>query len=219
MFEVIRDIPFSVAALLPVVNPLGSAVIFLSVSAGLSERTIKNLCLRIAINAFVLLTVVLLTGSWILRFFGISVPIVQIGGGLVVGYLSWTLLHHIGHDGKYTHYHVRNDQDAETMSFYPLTMPLTADPGAIAVALALGAHGIRSTFYKTITMQIGAVLGIGVVATCIYFAYVYAHRVTRSLGPAGMQVIFRLSAFINLCIGLEIIWQGVSGLMFEFWGP
>lgn len=213
MFEVVKAIPFSVAALLPVVNPLGSAVIYLSITSSLSEPVSKRLSRRIALSAFILFTTVLLTGSWILRLFGISVPIVEIGGGIVLAYVGWTLLHHTSEEGHFSHYHVKNEQDAENMGFFPLTMPLTADPGAIAVALTLGAHETRPSYYDTITSQLGAVVGIAIVAVCIYFAYHYARRLTRSLGPSGMQVIFRLSAFINLCIGLEIIWTGVRGLL------
>ena len=92
MLQLFQAIPFAFAAIFPVLNPLGSAVIFLTLAPDLTEPEYRQLALRITINTIILLVAVLIAGSWVLRFFGISLPVVQIGGGLVVAYIGWNLL-------------------------------------------------------------------------------------------------------------------------------
>lgn len=213
MFDFIQAIPFSYAALFPVLNPLGSAVIFLTYTLGLKQQTLNSLALRVAINTFLLLVVILLTGSWILRFFGISIPVVQIGGGLVLAYIGWSLLNQSGSNGSSSGANIRTDTEAHDMSFYPLTMPITAGPGCIAVTLTIGAHHIQNTMTSTLFSLLGAVVGILLASGTVFLCYRYAHRLTHSLGPSGTQVIVRLSAFINLCIGIQILWSGIHSLV------
>ncbi len=213
MFELIQAIPFSYAALFPVLNPLGSAVIFLTLTVGFSAQDISKLALKVAINTFVLLVVVLFTGAWILRFFGIDIAVVQVGGGLVVAYIGWTLLNQSSSNNTTSVVTTRDEKDANDLAFFPLTMPITAGPGCIAVTLTVGAHEVGKHIEQTLLGQFGAVIGILLAAATVYLCYRYASRLTQFLGTTGTQAIMRLSAFINLCIGLEIIWHGVQGLM------
>ncbi len=211
LFAFIQAIPFSFAALFPLLNPLGSAVIFLSLTQGVSQAGLNSLSAKIGVNTFVLLVVVLLTGSWILRFFGISIPMVQIGGGLVVAYIGWTMLN------QPASYHKNdavpdNNKDIKDMAFFPLTMPITAGPGCIAVTLTIGAHQMQPALSTTALGELGAIIGIALGAISVFVCYRYANYLIEKLGASGTQVIMRLSAFINLCIGLTIIWHGVEGL-------
>lgn len=214
MFDLLQSIPFSFAALFPVVNPLGSAMIFLTLTAGASEATLHKLAFKVAINTLILLVVVLLTGTWILRFFGIDIPVVQIGGGFVVAYIGWTLLNKPINGGPNQQgVRLNGDKEAEDMAFFPLTMPITAGPGAIAVTLTIGAHEMSRSIAYDIGSQAGAIIGIFLVSLVVLLSFRYAARLTSKLGPAGTQVIMRLAAFINLCIGIEIIWRGVQSLI------
>lgn len=210
MLELIQAIPFSYAAIFPVLNPLGSAVIFLSLARGASEQDLRRLAFKVASNTFVLLMVVLLTGSWILKFFGLTIPIVEVGGGLVVAYIGWSQLNAADDGEKHESENVRSKKDINSMAFFPLTMPLTAGPGCIAVTLTIGAHSIATAVLLT---QIGICLGILLAAITVYLCYGYADRIMRTLGTSGTQVILRLSSFILLCIGLQIVWKGVHTLM------
>ena len=214
MFELMQAIPFSFAALFPVLNPLGSAIIFLTFTQCLPEPAVHKLAVKIAINTFILLVVVLLTGSWILQFFGITIPIVQIGGGLVVAYIGWSLLNQSSNGSGTNQAAAKDVQEALGLAFFPLTMPITAGPGCIAVTLTIGAHELTRHVATTIMGELGAIIGIILSAITVFFCYRYADKLTNKLGASGKQVIMRLSAFINLCIGLEIIWHGVQGLIF-----
>ena len=166
-----------------------------------------------AVNTFVLLFVVLLTGSWILRFFGITIPVVQIGGGLVVAYIGWTLLNQSSSSNSSGPTAAKDAHQANELAFFPLTMPITAGPGCIAVTLTIGAHELtRKVTTTSLFSLLGATIGILLAAVSVFFCYRYADRLTSKLGASGKQVIMRLSAFINLCIGIQIIWHGVQGL-------
>lgn len=210
MLELIKAIPFSYAAIFPVLNPLGSAVIFLTLTNGASPKALKKLAFKVAINTFILLLTVLLTGSWILQFFGITIPVVEIGGGLVVAYIGWTTLNPATQPHEeHKEVAVCTDKNINSMAFFPLTMPLTAGPGCIAVTLTLGVHAVAAA---TLLKQVGICIGLLLAAITVFLCYGYADRIISRLGPTGTQVIIRLSSFILLCIGLQIIWKGVHTL-------
>ena len=208
MLELLQAIPFAFAALFPVVNPIGSSVIFLSLVNGSSNLEINKLALKITIYSIVLLIIVLVAGSAILRLFGITIPIVLLSGGLVLAYIGWQLLN--TPDTSSNKVSINTDKNIDQMAFYPLTMPVTAGPGCIAVSIALGAHSIRPAWGDTFLSQLGDSIGIILVGATVFFCYRYAHIITNKLGPSGTQVIMRLAAFINLCIGLQLMWHGVQ---------
>lgn len=211
MLEFIKTIPFTYAALFPVINPLGSAVIFLSMTVAANDAEHRRLARHVAFNTFILLVVVLLTGSWILRFFGISLAMVQIGGGLVLAYIGWGILNKPISAGSENF--SPGDKAIDGMAFFPLTMPITAGPGSIAVTLTIGAHEMSQSFTTGLLGEVGVVIGILLSALTVFLCYRYAARITNKLGQQGTQVILRLAAFINLCIGLEIIWHGIQSLI------
>lgn len=213
LVDIIQAIPFSFAALFPVVNPIGSSVIVMSIANGATPQQINFLAVKIAIYASILLITVLFIGSWLLRLFGITIPVVLIGGGLVLAYIGWQLLNQPANP-SHNNINVKpSDPDVNSMAFYPLTMPVTAGPGCIAVAIALGAHSIRSEWDATLLNQVGNSIGIMLVGLTIFFCYRYTHDITHKLGTAGTQVIMRLAAFLNLCIGLELIVHGIRYLV------
>jgi len=213
MLAFIQAIPFSFAALFPVINPIGSSVIFLSIAQGASPEELNVLSAKIGLYTAVLLIVSLFIGSWVLRAFGISIPIVLIGGGLVLAYIGWQLLNQPASSSNQATIKTRSDQEANSMAFFPLTMPVTAGPGCIAVAIALGAHAMTHQWDSTLMGQAGNTIGILLVSLSVYLCYRYTHIITRKLGDAGLQVIMRLAAFLNLCIGLELMWHGIQYLL------
>ncbi len=212
-----QAIPFSYMALFPVLNPLGCALIFLTLTIGAPDAVLKTLCKRIAINTFILLAVVLLIGTYILSFFGITVAIVQVAGGIVVAYIGWSLLNQAPDTTSGGSNVAENPSEIKKSlldkAFYPLTMPITAGPGCIAVTLTIGAHETSSGYHATLLGQCGAAVGIMLCAATVFLCYRYAQRITTKLGENGTHVIMRLSAFINFCIGLQITWHGIVSLI------
>lgn len=198
------------AALFPIVNPVGGAPVFLAMTRGLDDGQRRHLARRIAINAFLLVMGSILVGNYVIEFFGLSVPVIQVGGGLLVCALAWRLLH-----SDETADPIRIGPRAEEMAaraFYPMTLPLTVGPGSISVAITLGAQAPRGATAWAIGIAAFA-LGAFVLALTIYLLYRYAERLTRALGATGTQVLLRLSAFILLLIGVQIVWNGAFALI------
>lgn len=203
-----------VGALFPIVNPIGNTPIFLSLTRGLSSRGRSVLARMIAINGLSLIVTSIFIGTHILAFFGISLPVVQVGGGLVVISTGWALLRQShdddsGDDGARRDCH---EDDYARQAFYPLTLPLTVGPGSISVAITVGANRPEGSEWRW-PLIAGMLLGSLLIAASIYASYRFAERIGRALGESSMNVIIRLSSFILVCIGVQILWNGMSTLL------
>jgi multiple antibiotic resistance protein len=211
--QFMRNVLLIVGALFPIVNPLGNVPIVLTLTVGFTSAMRTVLARKIALNGFVLLVGSILIGTNILAFFGISLPVVQVGGGMVVIATAWSLLNRKDdQDGRADSKHSASASDPYRRAFYPLTLPLTVGPGSISVAIAVGANrpqGAESNW----SYLAAAILGAIVIAITIYVSYRFAQSLARVLGDTAMNVIIRLSSFILLCIGVQIGWNGVSTLL------
>lgn len=212
MFE---SILVTLAALLPIVNPLGAAPIFLAMSADLPGDARRHLARIVARNAFLLLAAAMLVGSYVLQFFGISLPVVRVAGGLVLVASGWRLLHE-GHAETPTEgtkvMHAAWQREVSRRSFYPLTFPLTVGPGSISIAITLGARETADPAARA--MFVGAdFVSVTIISAAIYLSYRFASQLIARLGESGANVFLRLSAFIMLCIGVAILWGGILGLL------
>jgi multiple antibiotic resistance protein len=207
--QIVEGVLLVFAALFPIVNPLGGAPIFLAMTSEYTPPERAALAWRVAVNAFVLLLASVATGTYVLEFFGLSVPVVQVGGGLVVSALGWRLLQE---PALLDRPPTESAAPRRSLAFYPLTMPLTVGPGSISVAITIGAnhpHSVRSLLVNGPVILIGVTL----VAAAVFVAYRYADRLSRMIGETGMNVLLRLTAFILLCIGVQIVWNGASALL------
>jgi multiple antibiotic resistance protein len=204
----------AVGALLPIVDPLGGAPIYLAVTADLTPEQRARLAKRVAINSLILLVASALIGAYVLDFFGLSIPAVQVAGGIVICAIAWSLLNQpVASDPKVRHgMPAPSPEDLGPRAFYPLTMPLTVGPGSISVALTLGANpprGLRPLLVTSLAHGLGFLL----VAASVYVCYRYAEPILTKLGTTGTTVLVRLSAFILLCIGVQIVWNGLHALL------
>jgi multiple antibiotic resistance protein len=203
-----------VGALFPIVNPIGNTPIFLSLTRGLSGRGRQVLARMIALNGLILILTSIFIGTHILTFFGISLPVVQVGGGLVVISTGWTLLRRPDDEetGEKGARQECSDADYSRQAFYPLTLPLTVGPGSISVAITVGANRPEGSEWRW-PLIAGMLLGSVLIAASIYWSYRFAERIGRTLGDQAMNVIIRLSSFILVCIGVQIVWNGLSALL------
>jgi len=203
----------ALGALLPIVDPLGGAPIYLAMTAGLTSAERNRMSKLVAINSFLLLIASALIGAYLLDIFGVSIPAVQVAGGIVVCLIAWSLLNGPNSPPAVDHNApTLTPEDLSERAFYPMTMPLTVGPGSISVALTLGANPPPG-FRPLLVTALAHAVGILIVAVSIYLCYRYAERILRKLGPTGTSVVVRLTAFILLCIGVQICWNGVHGLI------
>jgi multiple antibiotic resistance protein len=209
--------------LFPIVNPLESAPFFYSMTAGLSPPEREAMARRVAINGFGLLLGSMVLGPYVLEFFGIQLAVVRIAGGLVVTALGWKLLTQEEHAIHAETAEMESKRRRKIGSFYPLTMPLTVGPGSMSVAITIGSgsgslsaaildgsplKGGPVPLAEIAAHATGALLGLVLIGLAIYLAYRFAATVAKKLGETGLDVLVRLSAFILICIGIEILWSG-----------
>jgi multiple antibiotic resistance protein len=208
------------SALLPLINPLGSSFVFLGLVGNAPIEIYRALARRIAINAVIFFAVIELVGSSLLTFFGISLPIMQVSGGIVIAMIGWSLLNQS--DSKpsteKTDAAVPATTDAQianlkNKAFYPFTFPITAGPGCIVVMLTLSIHAKQTSIAQTILAYAGLLVAAILLSASIYLCYANAPKIANSISPATVHGMLRVVAFILFCIGVQIAWNGFSDLI------
>jgi multiple antibiotic resistance protein len=201
----------TVSALFPIVDPLAGSPIFLTMTQDYPRQTRRALAWRVALNSLLLMIGSYFIGTHVLNFFGVSLPVVQVGGGLIVASMGWGML--LEKDETYEAAR-KNVQcsDALHSGFYPLTLPLTVGPGSISVAVTLGANSTRRYGFH-MGVVFAALIAMAVVAISVLLCYGLADQLARAIGRTGMTVIVRLSSFLLVCIGVQIMWNGISSLI------
>jgi len=212
MIEAAKSLFLILSGLFPIVDPLGGSPIFLVVTRDYSPSTRRALSWRIAMNSFFLLIGSYFIGTHILSFFGISLPVVQVGGGLIVISTGWTLLKQGSLDDQKDMKHRLETKDPFHDAFYPLTLPLTVGPGSISVAITLGANAPHHHGLDLSSILV-AIVGCVLLAVSIFLCYGFADHLGRILGATGMTVILQLTSFLLVCIGVQILWNGASALL------
>ena len=209
--ETAKDILLIVSALFPIVDPLSAAPIFLALTRDVSAITRRELSWRVTLNSFALMAGSYFLGSHLLSFFGVSLPAVQVGGGLIVCAFGWNLL--MEKDGEQNaKREAVESQDIFLRAFYPLTLPLTIGPGVISVAITVGANSTHN-YGVHIPIILAAVIAMGLIAASIFLCYRFSDWLAQVLGETGTTVVIRLSAFLLLCIGVQIVWNGINALL------
>jgi len=206
--------------LLPLINPLGSALIFLGLVGDAPPTVYRSLARKIAINNIIFLAIIEVLGATILNFLGISLPIVQLSGGIVIAAMGWSLLNekdaHASVKDKEEEREVRDEtrkQYLEQGAFYPFTFPVTSGPGTLVALLTLTAHISHRVISRDAFAHIGVFLAVVVLSVLVYFCYAYAPKITKAIAPSTAHGILRVVAFILLCIGVQIGWNGLAVLI------
>ncbi len=193
---------------LPVINPFSGAMFFVTLSGNLSDNDRAYAAGKIAVYSFIILLICLFAGHLILGFFGISVGVLRCAGGSVLLAAGWKALNAPSQDEKTLATQPSLSRARlKAMAFYPFTLPLTAGPGAIAVSVALG-----TSLPYTVANIAGTIAATFATTVVIWICYRYSDRVSRAVGTAGADALARVFAFILICLGFSIFWQGFSEL-------
>jgi multiple antibiotic resistance protein len=214
MLVIIKYFALAFSALLPVINPLGSALVFLGIVGDAPQSVFRDLARKIAISATIFLIVVELVGTGLLEFFGISLPVVQVAGGLVLANMGWNLLNQHETENNPNAVEVTSALGSlEQKVFYPLTFPLTVGPGCIVVMLTLSAHATVPHALPDVMAHAGIVLAVMALNWTVYMSYRYAPKITARISPQTAHGVLRIIAFVLVCIGVQITWNGVESLL------
>lgn len=210
-----RSFLFALATLLPFLNPPAIAPIFWTMTAGASTATRTALAKRVAINVAAMLTVAMVAGNVVLSFFGISLAIVRVGGGILVMYSAWRLVNSPDGDSSRVARMAEpfTSETAQARAFYPLTFPITCGPGSIAAAITVGASLSDDDRLVSLLRLGGSLPGVMVVSLTLYICLRFAAQILHRLGENGTAVFMRISAFIMLCLGVQIFWDGARELL------
>ena len=211
MADAVKVLFLIVSALFPIVDPLAASPIFLALTEQYSPETRRGLAWRVALNSLYLMVGSYFIGAQVLKFFGVSLPVVQVGGGLVVVAMGWGMLMQEEPVSEMSRRNVLGPE-VYRRAFYPLTLPLTVGPGSISVAVTLGANSTHR-YGSHLMLIIAALVAMTLIAVSIGLCYAFADRLARRLGKTTMTVIVRLSAFLLVCIGVQIMWNGISALL------
>jgi multiple antibiotic resistance protein len=208
------------SALLPLINPLGSALVFMTLVGNAPPAVYKSLARRIAVNNVIFLGTIELVGSAILKFFGISLPIVEVAGGLVIAGMGWRTLNENDATASVREKREECDEKDEMLleslkqkAFYPFTFPVTSGPGTLVTMLTLTAQASRHGLEANLLQDGGVFAAVVVLSVAVFVCYAYAPKITQKISQSTAHGILRVVAFILLCIGVQIAWNGMSELL------
>lgn len=200
---------FSFVSMFSMVNPIGMAPVFLQKTEGQTNKARHALAYKVAIYGTILLVITMFVGPYILQFFGLSLADIQVAGGIFVFYAAWQML-------TASPAPVSEKPSAPAapgdIAFVPLTMPLTAGAGSIAIALSLSSKIIHSGD-DIPAAYAGAAIGICLVFLIVAICYRFSDTIFVRIGEAATSVITRLTAFLLLAIGVAVTWGGLKALI------
>ena len=203
--QFLRTLPHSAAAtflaLFPIVDPFGGIPIFFSMTSSWTPRDRQRTAVKTGIWVFVILVTFLFVGRFVVHFFGISLPVLKIAGGLIVANTAWGM---VTSHSRITPEESQEAEDKEDISLTPLAMPLMSGPGAIGVVMALAANVDNAASY------LGMVIGIGAVALSVVLFFYLGGPLVRRLGPSAVGAINKIFGFLILAIAVQLVWDGVA---------
>ncbi len=199
-------------ALFSIVNPVSGAFIFRIRTTERSHDERLALARRVGTYAGIVMLVALWAGSYVLAFFGISLPALRCAGGLVLALYAWAMLNSPERREAHKDEQAATAEGLDDVAFYPLTLPFTTGPGTISVAVALGsAHPTRGD--GLLPFFVGMSAAALVIAASVWLLYSFADQLSRLVGQNASRSITRLSAFFQLCIGVQILITGVTEVL------
>jgi multiple antibiotic resistance protein len=203
--QFLRTLPASAAAtflaLFPIVDPFGGIPIFFTMTSKWSERDRRRTAFKTGLWVFVILVAFLFFGRFVLHFFGISLPVIKIAGGLIVANTAWGM---VTSHARITPEESHEAEDKEDISLTPLAMPLMSGPGAIGVVMALAAHVDNASAY------LGMVIGIAGIALSVALFFCMGGPLVRRLGPSAVGAINKIFGFLILAIAVQLVWNGMA---------
>jgi len=203
--HVLQDLPTAATAtflaLFPIVNPLGGIPLFFSLTADFTREERNGTAIRTAVYVLAILIVFMLFGRFVLNFFGISLPVLKIAGGLIVANTAWSM---VTASSRITTEESHEALTKDDISLTPMAMPMLSGPGSIGVVMGLAAHADNFLAY------LGMVIGIAAVALSVYLFLRLGGPLVKRLGPSGMGAVTRIFGFLILAIAVQLVWDGVA---------
>jgi multiple antibiotic resistance protein len=204
-------------ALFSIVNPLSGAFIFFGATREFDPPVRASMARWVSIYAFSIMAASLYVGAYVLEFFGVSIPVLRVAGGIIVAAAGWRMLNAPDVTEQRRNEtptpHSIDDVSPSRLAFYPLTMPLTTGPGTISVAISIGAGRPTGFHASSVAFFVETLAATALLAAIIYGFYRNSARLAQLIGTTGTTIVVRLSAFLLFCIGIQVLWNGAAELL------
>lgn len=206
---VLHDLPTAVLAtylaLFPIVNPFGGIPFFFALTTGYDQRSRNYTALKTAWYVFVILVFFLFLGRFVLSFFGLSLPVLRIAGGLIVAHSAWNM---VTGESRVTAAEGTEAATKEEIALTPMAMPMLSGPGSIGVVIGMAATTSNWLSY------IGMIFGIAALAFTVFMFLRLGGRLVARLGPTATGAINRIFGFLILSVAVQLIWDGLAEFQF-----
>ncbi len=206
---VLHDLPTAVLAtylaLFPIVNPFGGIPFFFALTSGYDQRDRNNTALKTSCYVFLILVFFLFLGRFVLSFFGLSLPVLRIAGGLIVAHSAWNM---VTGESRVTVAEGTEAATKEDIALTPMAMPMLSGPGSIGVVIGMAATTSNFLSY------IGMIFGIAALALTVFLFLRLGGRLVARLGPTATGAINRIFGFLILSVAVQLIWDGLAEFQF-----
>jgi MarC family membrane protein len=193
-------------ALFPIVNPFGGVPFFFALTSGYTDRDRNSVALKTGVYVFVILVFFLFFGRFVLNFFGITLPVLRIAGGIIVAHSAWQM---VTGSSRVTAAEGSEAELKEDISLTPMAMPMLSGPGSIGVVM-----GLAATRHSYLSL-LGMVIGIALLAVTVFLFLRLGGPFVGRLGPTATGAINRIFGFLILAIAVQLIWDGVAQFQFN----
>ena len=192
--------------LLPIINPLAAAPTFLAITEGDSDARRREQARKGCFYMICILVSALTGGTFIMNFFGISIPGLRIAGGILMAGIGMGMLTNQQNLGKPDEVEREAARKKTDISFSPLAMPMLSGPGSIAVTLGFTSLATHWTDYLAI------IAGIISIAALTYAMLRVSGKIVAIIGPVGVNAMTKIMGFLIMCIGVQFVVNGVLGI-------
>ncbi len=193
-------------ALFPITNPVGVVPIFYSLTANASKRQRLQQAKKVALNASVIMAFFFVTGQAILDFWGISLGVLQIAGGLLIARTAWTFAET---DRPQSAPNSSDTAQPKDIALIPMAIPLISGPGAIGLVIGLAAQDPQWSNY------LGGLLGIFMLGITLYICLVWGEILVKVFGKSGIRVMNQVLGFFILAVSIQLLADGIFTLLQE----
>jgi len=211
--SIISIITSSFITLFPVVNPIGTSFILNPILSEFELKDQRHIAKKIALYTFILSLVTVVIGQYILQLFGLSIPIVQLAGGIIISKMGWEFMSDKKSKKEANISAESGLNSTKNQLFYPLTFPITAGAGTISVLLTLTAHSTSTDIVKRITHMGAIMAAVLIISITIYIFFSNTSRIINRWGESGRNIANKISAFLVFAVGLNILIHGLFNVI------
>jgi len=203
--QILKTLPSAAVAaflaLFPIVNPFGGVPLFFALTADFPAAERNRTALKTALYVFSILVVFMFFGRFVLNFFGISLPVLKVAGGLIVAHTAWGM---VTASTRMTPAETDEAAGKSDISLTPMAMPILSGPGSIGVVMGLAANA------ESMVTYLGLVIGIAALALSVFLFLRLGGPLVARLGPGAVAGITRIFGFLIFAVAVQLVWDGMA---------